>query len=263
MADTRAYTTQLQAGLGMIHESLDLLRLWEPDDTAAKLSEKAVASGVFSRSTARRARNIVREMFAPRFLSDGAKAALYLKQLSESKSNSEDLTQLLFLYTARAQAVFAEFVTDVYWPKYCGGSHALTRSDAQSFVRRALDLGKMQKRWTEETIRRVSRYLLGCCADFGLIDNGGRTNRTIKRFSIRPNVALYLAHDLHFSGLSDLSVVKHPEWRLFGLQSDEVLAHIKNLAHDGHFIVQATTDLVHIAWKYASMEECIRAIAQG
>lgn len=263
MTDTRTYTTQLQAGLGMIHESLDLLRLWEPNDSTAKLSEKAVASGVFSRTTARRARNIVGEMFAPRFLSNGAKAASYLKRLAESKQSSEDLTQLFFLYTARAQTVFAEFVTDVYWPKYSSGSHALTRRDAENFVQRALDVGKMQKRWSEATIRRVSGYLLGCCADFGLIDSAGRTHRTIKRFSIRPNAALYLAHDLHFSGLSDLSVVKNREWRLFGLEPEEVLSRIKNLAHDGHFIVQATADLVHITWKYASMEECIRAIAQG
>jgi hypothetical protein len=263
MADTRVYTTQLQAGLGMIHESLDLLRLWDPNDTTAKLSEKAVASGVFSRTTARRSRNIVREMFAPRFLSNGAKAASYLKQLAESRHNSEDLTQLFFLYTARAQAVFAEFVTDVYWPKYSAGSHALARQDAQSFVQRALDIGKTQKRWTEATVRRVSGYLLGCCADFGLIETESRTHRNIKRFSIRPRVALYLAHDLHFSGLSDLSVVRHPEWRLFGLEANEVLTQIKNLAHDGHFIVQATTDLVHIAWKYASMEDCVRAISQG
>src|SRR5207249_3038721 len=113
----RPYTTQLGAGLGMVHETLSLLRLWEPGDTPAKLSEKAVAHGIFSRATARRTRNVVIEMFSPRFLKDGGKAAEYLKSLVEAGIAGEELNQLFFLYTARAQAVLADFVTEVYWPR--------------------------------------------------------------------------------------------------------------------------------------------------
>ena len=69
------YTTQLQAGLGMIPETLDLLRLWEPGMPPAHLAERVVEEGLFSRATARRARNIVSEMFAPRYLSDGGEVA--------------------------------------------------------------------------------------------------------------------------------------------------------------------------------------------
>jgi hypothetical protein len=262
MASSRAYTTQLQAGLGMIHETLDLLRLWQPGDSAAKLADKAVASGLFSRTTARRARNIAAEMFAPRFLTDAGRPASYLKRLVESNHNVEDLTQLFFIYTARAQAVFADFVIDVYWPRYSAASHTLNRADAEAFIHRALDNGKMQKRWTETTIRRVSGYLLGCCSDFGLIGGASRTDRAIKRFVIRPNVALYLVHELHFTGMSDLSVTRSPDWLLFGLEPSEVIGQLKNLSHDGHLILQATTDLVHIAWNYCSMEDCIGALAQ-
>ena len=67
MADARPFTTQLQAGLGMINETMGLLRLWEPGETPARLAEKAIASGALARTTARRARNIVAEMFAPRY----------------------------------------------------------------------------------------------------------------------------------------------------------------------------------------------------
>ena len=262
MAKARTYTTQLQAGLGMIHETLDLLRLWHPGDGPTKLADRAIASGIFSRTTARRARNIVAEMFAPRFLGEGGKAALNLKQLVDSNQTQEDLTQLFFLYTARAQAVLADFVTEVYWPRYTSGTSSISRLEGETFIYHALDSGKMQKRWTETTIRRVSAYLLGCCADFGLISESGTRNRTFRRFAMRPNVAIYLAHDLHFNGVSDLAITRHPDWHLFGLEPNDVTSQIKNLAHDGHFFVQATTDLVQITWKYRSMEECIRAISQ-
>jgi hypothetical protein len=262
MGESRPYTTQLGAGLGMIQETFDLLRLWQPGDTPKQLCDKTIGTGVFSRATARRARNIVIEMFAPRFLADGGKSAAYLKCLVESNIAADDLTQLFFLYTARAQLIFADFVIDVYWPRYSAGATRLGRVDAETFIYRALDNGRMQKRWAESMIKRVAGYLLGCCADFGLLSDAGTSERAIKRFSIRPKVALYLTHDLHFSGLTDFALTRHSNWRLFGFEAQEVVNQIKGLAHDGHLIVQSAADLVHIAWKYRCMEECIHAIAQ-
>jgi hypothetical protein len=262
VGERKQYTTQLQAGLGMIDETLDLLRLWQPGDTPSQLCEKVITTGVFSRATARRARNIVMEMFAPRFLADGGRPAANLKRLVESRIALDDLTQLFFLYTARIQSILASFVIEVYWPRYDGGATRLGRPDAESFVRRALDEGRMERNWSESTIRRVSGYLLGCCSDFGLLSDAGKSERAIKRFSTRPRVALYLVHDLHFSGLTDFAITRQADWRLFGFEAHEVVDQIKGLAQDGHLIVQATADLVHIAWKYRSMEECIDAIVE-
>jgi Putative inner membrane protein (DUF1819) len=263
MVEDRLYTTQLQAGLGMIHETLDLLQLWEPGDNPARLVEKAITSGLFSRTTARRARNIVAEMFAPRFLANGRLAASQLKPLVAATHHVEDLKQLFFLYTARAQEIFAEFLVEVYWPRYSSGAHILNRAEAENFIQRGLHNGKMRKRWTETTIRRVSGYLLGCCADFGLLSSSGRSCWAISRFAIRPNVALYLAYDLHFSGMSDVAVIGSFDWRYFGLEQNDVVNQLKGLSHNGHLIMQVTTDLVHISWKYSSMEDCIRAIVKG
>lgn len=262
MAKDRSYTTQLQAGLGMIDETLKLLRIWGPGDTPTKLSDKAITSGLFSRTTARRSHNIVAEMFAPRFLRNGWPAS-HLKQLAIANHNLDDLKQLFFLYTARAHMIFADFLREVYWPRYSAGTHVLNRVEAENFIHRALHNGKMQKRWADSTIRRVSGYLLGCCVDFGLVSSSGRTRWAIRHFTMRPNVALYVAYDLHFSGMSDVAVIASQDWHYFGLEPDDVVSQLKGLSHNGHVIVQATTDLVHISWKYSTMEDCIRAITAG
>ena len=259
----RNYTTQLGAGLGMISETLDLLRLWEPGLIAAQLVDRAVETGLFSRATARRARNLVAEMFAPRFLANGGFAASRIKYLLEHRFPHDSLVQILFLQTARAQQVFADFVIEVYWPKYSTGASTLSRDNAERFIYRALDAGRMKKRWSESMIERVSGYLLGCCVDFGLVAGGRRREWVIKRFSIRTDVALYLAHDLHFAGISDMAVIQHPDWRLFGLEIQEVLRLMKTLSHDGHLLIQSSADLVQISWKYRSMEECLNALTQG
>lgn len=262
IASEAPYTTQLQAGLGMIPETMDLLRLWEPGMIPARLAERVIQDGLFSRTTARRARNLAVEMFAPRYLGANGEAAARLKDLQEHRCSHEAMVQLCFLYTARAQRIFADFVVEVYWSKYSGGASVVTRSDAESFVLRALDSGRMAVRWSESTVRRVSGYLLGCCADFGLVADGGRSERTIQRFSIRPEVALYLAHDLHFAGVSDTAIIQHRDWLLFGFAPGEVINRLKSLSHDGHFLVQSSGELVQISWKYRSMNECLHALTQ-
>ena len=258
----RNYTTQLQAGLGMIPETLDLLRLWEPGLIPTHLADRAVETGLFSRTTARRARNLVAEMFAPRFLADEGVVASRIKYLLEHRFARIRWFNYFSYKTARAQQVFGEFVTEVYWPKYSAGAATLSKDDSERFLRQALDMGRMQKRWSDATIGRVSGYLLGCCIDFGLLAATRRAARPIKRFSIRMDVALYLAHDLHFAGHSDMAVIQHPDWRLFGLEVPEVLQLIKSISHDGHLFIQSSVDLVQISWKYHTMEECLDALTQ-
>jgi len=262
MVAEKLYTSRLGAGLGMIPETLDLLRLWQPGLTPMRLAKQALEAGLFSRTTARRNEDLAVEMFSPRYLVDGGRVAARLKFLLEHRFPQDSLVQIFFLQTARAHAILFDFVVDVYWPKYSAGAATLSRSDAEQFIRRALDAGRMEQRWSESTVRRVSGYLLGCCTDFGLLGEGKRDQRPIKRFSIRPDVALYLVHDLHFAGLSDMAVVSHCDWRLFGLEVPDVIRLIQNISHDGHLLIQSSADLVQISWKYRTMEECLNVLTE-
>jgi Putative inner membrane protein (DUF1819) len=256
------YTSQLGAGLGMISETMDLLRLWEPGLSPSQLADRAVEAGLFSRATARRARNLALEMFAPRYLTNEGLTASRIKILLEHRFPYEGLVQLFFLQTARAQQIFADFVLEVYWPKYSAGALFLNKEDASRFIQKACDSGLIAKRWSESVVDNVAGYLIGCCVDFGLLGKGKRTERPIKRFSIRNDVALYLAHELHFAGLSDMALIQHRDWRLFGLEGQEIVGLLKTLSHDGHLLIQSSADLVQISWKYRTMEDCLGVLAQ-
>ena len=59
MAENKPYTTQLQAGLGLVNETKTLLDLWSPGMSAVQLYQIALESGRFPTVTARRLRNIV------------------------------------------------------------------------------------------------------------------------------------------------------------------------------------------------------------
>ena len=259
MSQQRYYTTQLQAGLGLLEETRQLLQVYQPGMSASQLYEAALASGRFPLVTARRLRNIVAECFAPRYMRDPYVAAR-LKSLVDRFSTAE-LNQLLFIYTARANLVLADFVREVFWARYSAGRNDLQLEDARTFVANSVREGKTQKPWSETTIKRISSYLMGCCADYGLLTTTGRNQRSIAAYRILPKVAAYLAYDLKFSGLGDNQIVSSSDWDLFGLERADVRDQLKSL--QGLLIFQASSDVVHIGWTYKSMEELIDVITQS
>lgn len=257
----KAYTTQLQAGLGLVNETRALLDLWSSGMPVSQLHDAALGSGRFPRITARRLRNIIAECFAPRYLVCNGAPATHMKRLAEQVSTS-DLTQLMFIYTSRANGILGDFVRDVYWPRYAGGYTQLTTDDARVFVERAIDDGKTGKRWSESTVRRVSAYLTGCCADFGMLERGQKSSRRIIPFRIAPTVAGYLAHELHLAGVGDNALLTHEDWKLFGLVREDVLEELKRLSLKGLLIVQAAGDVTRISWKQQNMEAVCDVLAQ-
>lgn len=262
MADTKPYTTQLQAGLGLVNETKTLLDLWSPGMSANQLYQSSLESGRFPTITARRLRNIVIECFAPRYMVDGGTPAKHLKRLSSSIPGA-DLSQLMLIFTCRANPIFGDFVRQVYWARYAGGYTQITNEDARRFVERGIDDGKTVKRWSETTVRRISAYLVGCCADYGMLERGTRSNRQIVPFRISPTLAAYLAYELHFSGLGDNALLSHEDWQLFGLAREDVLEEIKRLSLKGLLIVQAAGDVIRISWKLQDMEKLCDVLTQG
>jgi hypothetical protein len=261
VSQPRYYTTQLQAGLGLLDETRLLLLVYQPGMTVSQLYEAALASGRFPLVTARRLRNIVAECFAPRYLRDPQVAEI-LKSLVD-RFTVPELNQLLFIYTARANLVLADFVREVYWARYSAGRNDLELEDARTFVANSVREGKTQKPWSETTIKRISSYLMGCCSDYGLMTTIGRKQRSIAAYRILPKVAAYLAYDLKLSGLGDNQIVASPDWELFGLERADVRDQLKRLSLQGLLIFQAASDVVHLGWTYKSMEELIDVIAQS
>jgi len=262
LAKKEIYTTQLQAGLGLINETKTLLDLWSPGVSANQLHQVALESGRFPTVTARRLRNIVTECFAPRYLVLDGTPAKHLKRLSSAISNVE-MTQLMLVYTSRANPILADFIHHVYWARYAGGYTEITNDDARNFVERSIDDGKTVKRWSEATVRRVSAYLTGCCADYGMLERGLRSKRRILPFRISPSVAAYLAYDLHFSGVGDNALLTHEDWQLFGLAREDVLEEIKRLSLKGLLIVQSAGDVIRISWKHQDMEALCDVLTQS
>ena len=253
------YTTKLGTGFGIIEETYILLGLWQEGMSATELYRTALASGRFPNITARRLRNLVVEAFASRFLVDNGKPARFLKAFKDTLER-RIFEQILFIYTARANLILADFVREVYWPSYAAGHDAIPNTVAREFVTRAVAEGRTTTPWSDETIERVAQYLTRTLADFGLLEPGARKVRRILPYWIETETAVFLAFDLHAAGIGDNAVMHHPDWGLFGLEWHDVLGELKKMMLKDLLLIQVGGGVVKIDWLYETPEEALHAI---
>ncbi|MFA7369137.1 MAG: BrxA family protein [Kiritimatiellales bacterium] len=255
----KTYTADLSKGQGLIEETAAILRYWQPGMSLQELKDGVLQQGVISKATAIRVNDIVGRIFASRYLSGKAEAAANMKQLVELGVPLKELTQLFFVYAARWHDILHDYVIDVYWAKYSAGASEITKQDALDFIERAKNTGRVSPPWSESTTVRMARYLGTAMLDFGLAGKDHSGCRDMRPFAVSRLTALYLAHEIHFTGVSDSSILDHPDWELFGMDPMDVKHELERVS-GGHFIVQFSGDLLRISWKYKTMEEAIRAI---
>lgn len=262
MTKTQQYDTNLAMGLGLIEETKVLLNTWVPGMSAADLYQKVLRTGVLSHVSAYRLRNIVVRCFGNRYLIDDGKPARTLKLLLPALT-SQQLTQLFFIFTCRANPIFADFVRDVYWSCYESAARFITKDMAENFIRRSIDDNKTQSRWADGQIERMGRYLTGCCSDFGLLGRPTSAGRPLLPYRVEAAVIAYLIYDLHFNGVGDNALLTHEDWQLFGMAREDVLEEIKRLSLKGLLIVQAAGDVIRISWKQQDMETLCDVLTQS
>jgi hypothetical protein len=247
------YTTQLQAGLGVIDETIKLLDLWQPGMNKADLYQEALNSGHFPNVSARRLKNLVYECFATRYLVDGDYPAFILKKIKHL--SSKEFLQILFLFTARANLIFRDFVIEIYWAKYAGGQSFINKEDALEFVNKANKENKTTKDWSETTIKYASSNLLGCCTAYELLDSDKKGSRKILPYKIEEKTTAFLAYDLHFAGLGDNAIISHQDWQLFGLEKEDVKEELKKLTLKNYYVLQSAGNVHDICWRFNNWEE--------
>ncbi|MBA7606482.1 hypothetical protein ES703_13631 [subsurface metagenome] len=260
--ERKTYTTGLIKGSGLIDETLSLIELWEPEIDGRKLAKLAIERNAVSKVTARRTKDIVRE-FSHRYLVNGCKPALYLKALFQSGVPLNQIKQLLTVYTSRAHPILYDFIVNVYWDRVRNNHEYLENDDARQFLNQELLNGNIESRWSDEVIKNISTRLLTCLRDFNFVASDTTLKRQIVPISILSLTTLFLAHEIHFSGFSDNSILESPEWALFGIsERGDVISELRKASGDKVFILQDSGDLLRISWKYSSMEELLNAFTR-
>lgn len=261
MTNAPHYTTNLSKAQGMVPETLELLELWEPGMSVGALKARVRSMGALGKATQVRVDDVVGRSFAQRYLVQEGKPAQWLRHLLLHRAPRGLLRQLILIYTARANLILHDFIREVFWLKYSSRAGEVTKQDARDFIEKAVSRGALEKRWSDSTVERVTRYLLGTLVDFELIVANQFGQRQIRPIFVLPETVVFLAYELHFSGAEDDAIVRHRDWGLFGLMLADVIALLEKAATQGHLFVQHSGALLRVEWKYQTMEEMLDALA--
>jgi hypothetical protein len=250
----KKYNSNLLKGTGLIQEMLILIDIYDSTVPYLEFQERVVKDDLLSKSTENRVIDIVRNIFKDRFLGYDINIPEFLKEMREEYVSMSVLTQIFFVYTCRANKLLVDFINEVYFKKLGSGHNNLNASDPKDFIKTAMVDGRIETQWSESTINRVSSHIIATLIDFELI----KRNREIPKFRIFDLTANYLAHELHFRGISDNNIWHHEDWKLFGLSPQDVISIFESLANQGAFIMQFSGEILSISWKNKSMNEFIK-----
>lgn len=260
-ASADRYTIAVCKGSALLGETKALLRAWQPTETIEEFRDRVLRDDLLGKTTAYRADDIVRRFFARRFLVPAGRPALLLKRILRRSGSGALLSDLCLLYAARQDTLVRDAIVRVYWPAVSEGRLTLGSREVLTFLRHAEGNGRIPEPWSEPVKVRVARGLLRVMTDFGLLREVRRGRRETLVYHPTDGAIVYLAHDLHFAGLTDASVVSHRDWQLYGFHQRDVVAAMDRLSAEGWWLVQAAGSVVRITWKQASMEDVANALA--
>jgi len=262
METQRIYTTAISKGAGMIEETRRLLEYWNPDESLEDFTDRVQNQGLLGNATAYRTRDVVRRVFAPRFLKPTDKPARILQNILSSKLSGRVFTEMLFLFTARKDPLVYDFTIREFWPAVRRGRSIMDTDPMLSFLSAAHYDGRLENQWSVNVSVRIARCMLGLLRDVGFLREVTRGRKEIVDYRMSDEGAALLARELHETGVTDSSLCSHPDWGLFGMSKTQVLERLSGLSEHRGIIVQQAGSVVHLTWTVNSIEEMIDVLTR-
>lgn len=259
--EARLYTTAISKGAAMLDETRRLLKYWQPEESLDEFAKKVHEHGLLGNATAYRTRDIVRRVFAPRFLRPTDKPAAILQVVLESGLSARTFNELVFLFTARQDPLVYDFTVSGFWPAVRRGRFVLDTDEVITFLSEAAMDGRLKNTWSDNVSVRIARCVIGLLRDIGYLRERGRRREIVEYRMTDEGVAI-LARELHEAGVTDSTLSEHPDWALFGLNPAEVLARLDSLGEHKGVIVQQAGSVVRLTWFVNSIKELVNVLSR-
>jgi hypothetical protein len=263
VANERKYTIAICKGAALLEETRTLLDHWSPDESLDSFAARVQDKGILGNATAYRVRDIVRRVFAPRFLKPSTQPAVILKSILEHHLPFSAFREMVFLSAARNDTLIYDFTTTEFWPSVRRGRAFLDVETVLSFFSAAVANGLIEKPWSEQVSKKVARGLLGLLRDIGFMRDSVRSRKDILPYRMSDEGLLILAKELHDAGLNNASLCAHPDWGLFGMSQSVLLERLQLFDESRGLIFQRAGSVVAINWTVASVEALIQLLAEG
>jgi len=258
---TRGYTvTSLIKSSGLLADMRLLLAAWDENKTVEENFESALRQNLFGKASRKRVADllyVIKRRYLPQDGSDRA-----FRTFVSSSLPSEITDRVLYYYTALAEPLIYDFVTDFLFERYLIYNQPITIQSALDFIQEAIRQEKTKGQWESENTReRVAQGLLATLRDFGVLE--GVVRSSDKRIA-EPRLHIlafgYIAFHIKRCEPSGERLVNHPNWRLFLLGTRQVERLLTEADAEGLLTYQAAGSVIRIEFPTLDFEEYSHAL---
>lgn len=254
------YSVAICKGAALLNETEKLLEQWHPEEPAAQFANRVQKKGVLGNATAYRANDVIRRVFIPRFLKPDDRPARVMKAVLAARLRPSVFRELVLLFAARNDRLIRDFVVLEFWPTVRRGRLKMSVESVLSFFSEAVIDGRIEKPWSEEVSKKTARSILGLLRDIGLARDSSRGQKDLVDHRLSDESLLIIAYLLHDEGKTNVSLVEHRDWALFGFDRQSLLARMQLIDEEQGLLLQQAGSIVSINWKMKSLNDFLDAL---
>jgi Putative inner membrane protein (DUF1819) len=253
------YTSKIIKAGALLADTKTLLSHWDVRTSVRENLDRMRRENVFGKASRSRVRDIL-AIFRQRYLKEeSVTKALVL--LLNHRFPSTSLDRLLYFYSARADRLLHDVVTELLLPLKARGITDLNVTEVEKAVAKWVGEGKMTAPWGENTIRRVTKGLLSTLRDFGVL--AGMVNKRLAPAYLPIEAFAYITFYLKQHQPSGAKLIGLPDWKLFFLSPESVERLLIEAHQQGLLEYHAAGTVTRLTFPSNSLEDYAYVLAEA
>ena len=243
--------TRVIKASALLPDTSTLFEYWDESKDIKENLQMAASQNIFGKSSRVRVNDILK-VFEARYLRNNGTANA-IRRIVESPLPAEITDRVLYYYTALAEPIIYDFVTEYLYDLYQRGRQIVAKEDALDFIRDSVRDEKTEGKWDSPiTVNRVAVGLLSTLRDFRILSGqkGSTKPKSFASVHLPVEAFVFIAFDMKKDGLSGDRLLNHPHWRLFLLRLSDV-ERLFIEAHQLNYLrYEAAGSLVRLEFPY-------------
>lgn len=252
------YSSKIIKAPALVSDSKLFLSQWEGDLSVEKNIENAVQYNLLGKTSRAFVKNITKA-FKERFVF-GDEQDEALRKLVNSGIDQTITDRILYYYTALADPLLYDFVTDYIYEMQSRRDLFITTKSAQKYIQKLSEDGKTTTKWSDTVCNRVTGNILTTLRDFHILE--GKVKKTIAPVYLPLEAFVYIAYLIYNKELSGDKVLQHRDWKLFLLNALTVERLFLEAHQHGYLTYNAAGSIIRIYFKPKNLIEVVDAIIQ-
>ncbi|MFZ3059099.1 MAG: BrxA family protein [Candidatus Methanoperedens sp.] len=250
------YNSKIIKAPALVSDAKLFLSQWEGNLSVERNIEKAIQYNMLGKTSRAFVKNITKA-FKERFVF-GDEQDEALRKLVNSGIDQTITDRILYYYTAIADPLLYDFVTDYIYEMQSRRDLFITTKSAQKYIQKLSEEGKTTSKWSETVCNRVTRNILTTLRDFHILD--GKVKKMIAPVYLPMEAFVYIAYLIHNKEPSGDKIIHNKDWQLFLLDAFTVERLFLEAHQHGYLSYNAAGSIIRIYFKQKNLIEVVDAI---